>query len=54
MPDNLTISLPNLPNTIGHLAGGAIGGGWAARFVLNGVNVRLYDPAPNALDRVSQ
>ncbi|MER9071101.1 3-hydroxyacyl-CoA dehydrogenase NAD-binding domain-containing protein [Mesorhizobium sp. M0902] len=54
MPDTLTISLPNLPNTIGLLAGGAIGGGWAARFVLNGVNVRLYDPAPNALDRVSQ
>ena len=30
------------------LGGGVIGGGWAARFVLNGVDVRLYDPAPDA------
>ncbi|MDA9535760.1 hypothetical protein ACM41_05620 [Bradyrhizobium sp. CCBAU 21362] len=36
------------------MGGGVIGGGWAARFVLNGVDVRLYDPAPGALDRVQQ
>ena len=30
------------------LGGGVIGGGWAARFALNGVDVRLYDPDPNA------
>jgi carnitine 3-dehydrogenase len=28
------------------LGGGVIGAGWAARFVLNGWNVQLYDPAP--------
>jgi carnitine 3-dehydrogenase len=28
-----------------------IGAGWAARFVLNGCDVRLYDPAPEARDR---
>jgi len=36
------------PRTVGLLGGGVIGGGWAARFVLNGVDVRLYDPAPDA------
>ena len=30
------------------LGGGVIGGGWAARFLLNGIDVRLYDPAPDA------
>ena len=32
----------------GLLGGGVIGGGWAARFLLDGVDVRLYDPAPDA------
>ena len=32
------------------LGGGVIGAGWAARFVLNGCDVRLYDPAPEAAD----
>jgi carnitine 3-dehydrogenase / betainyl-CoA thioesterase len=30
------------------LGGGVIGGGWAARFLLNGVDVRVYDPDPRA------
>ena len=30
------------------LGGGVIGGGWAARFLLNGCDVRLYDPDPAA------
>lgn len=34
--------------TVGLLGGGVIGGGWAARFVLAGVDVRLYDPDPQA------
>ncbi len=33
---------------VGLLGGGVIGGGWAARFLLNGVDVRLYDPDPDA------
>ena len=28
------------------IGGGVIGGGWAARFLLMGHEVRLYDPAP--------
>jgi carnitine 3-dehydrogenase / betainyl-CoA thioesterase len=36
------------PGTVGLLGGGVIGAGWAARFLLNGVDVRLYDPDPQA------
>jgi len=36
------------PRAVGLLGGGVIGAGWAARFVLNGCDVRLYDPAPEA------
>ncbi|MGY3361766.1 3-hydroxyacyl-CoA dehydrogenase [Bradyrhizobium sp. GM0.4] len=33
---------------------GVIGGGWAARFMLNGVDVKLYDPAPDAAERLHE
>jgi carnitine 3-dehydrogenase len=33
---------------VGLLGGGVIGAGWAARFLLNGVDVTLYDPDPDA------
>lgn len=39
---------------VGLLGGGAVGSGWAARFLLNGVDVRLYDPAPSTAERVQQ
>jgi carnitine 3-dehydrogenase len=32
---------------VGLLGGGVIGAGWAARFLLNGVDVALYDPDPD-------
>ena len=37
-----------MAETVGLLGGGVIGGGWAARFALCGIDVRLYDPAPDA------
>jgi carnitine 3-dehydrogenase len=37
---------------VGLLGGGVIGAGWAARFALNGVDVRLYDPSPQAAQGV--
>ncbi|MGI8711927.1 MAG: carnitine 3-dehydrogenase [Solirubrobacteraceae bacterium] len=40
----------HLPRTVGLLGAGVIGGGWAARFLLAGVDVSLYDPAPGAGD----
>ncbi len=36
------------PRTAALLGGGVIGGGWAARLLLAGVDVRLYDPASDA------
>jgi carnitine 3-dehydrogenase len=36
------------------LGGGVIGGGWAARFLLNGLDVRLYDPDPEAAANVQE
>jgi carnitine 3-dehydrogenase len=39
---------------VGLLGGGVIGGGWAARFLLNGVDVRLFDPDPGAPAAVEQ
>jgi carnitine 3-dehydrogenase len=38
---------------VGLLGGGVIGGGWAARFLLNGVDVRLFDPDPLAAEKVA-
>ena len=38
----------------GLLGGGVIGGGWAARFMLNGVDVKLYDPDPEAPRKVAE
>src|SRR3954453_21035680 len=40
--------MANAPRAVALLGGGVIGGGWAARFALNGIDVRLYDPAPDA------
>jgi carnitine 3-dehydrogenase len=37
---------------VGLLGGGVIGAGWAARFLLNGVDVRLYDPASSSVEEV--
>ncbi len=39
---------------VGLLGGGVIGGGWAARFLLNGVDVQMYDPDPEAPRKVGE
>jgi 3-hydroxyacyl-CoA dehydrogenase/alpha-ketoglutarate-dependent taurine dioxygenase len=41
-------------STVGLLGGGVIGGGWAARFLLNGVDVKVFDPDPEAPRRVDE
>jgi carnitine 3-dehydrogenase len=41
-----------VPETVGLIGGGVIGGGWAARFVLHGLDVQVYDPSPEAERRV--
>ena len=45
--------IPGL-HTVGLLGGGVIGGGWAARFLLNGVDVKMYDPDPEAPRKVGE
>jgi carnitine 3-dehydrogenase len=42
------------PRLVGLLGGGVIGGGWAARFLLHGVDVRLFDPDPEAERKVTR
>ena len=39
---------------VGLLGGGVIGAGWAARFLLNGVDVQMYDPDPQAPRKVGE
>src|SRR3954453_15938542 len=43
-----------LPARAGLLGAGVIGSGWAARFLLHGVDVRLYDPDPEAPRKVGE
>ncbi len=49
----MSVSTSAKPGLVALLGGGVIGAGWAARFVLNGCDVRLYDPAPGAGDRAA-
>lgn len=41
-----------MPRVAAIIGGGAIGAGWAARFLLNGWDVRVFDPDPATPDRV--
>lgn len=45
--------IPGL-STVGLLGGGVIGSGWAARFLLNGVDVKMFDPDPEAPRKVGE
>ena len=36
------------------IGGGVIGGGWAARFLLNGIDVAICDPDPDAERKISE
>ena len=36
------------------IGGGVIGGGWAARFLLNGWDVAVYDPDPEAARKIGE
>jgi len=41
-----------MTNSAAIIGGGVIGGGWAARFALNGWTVRVYDPDPDAARKI--
>ncbi|NCM97354.1 MAG: carnitine 3-dehydrogenase, partial [Rhodobacterales bacterium] len=36
------------------IGGGVIGGGWAARFLLNGWDVAVFDPDPQAARKIAE
>jgi carnitine 3-dehydrogenase len=46
----VTSDAEHLPRRVGLLGAGVIGSGWAARFLLAGVDVCLFDPAPGSGD----
>ncbi|WP_321340697.1 carnitine 3-dehydrogenase [Breoghania sp.] len=41
-------------NVAAIVGGGVIGGGWAARFLLNGWDVRVFDPAPESRRQIGE
>lgn len=43
-----------MTKTAAILGGGVIGGGWAARFLLNGWDVRVFDPDPEAERKIGE
>lgn len=43
-----------MTRTASIIGGGVIGGGWAARFLLNGWNVRVFDPDPEAERKIGE
>lgn len=43
-----------MTKTAAIIGGGVIGGGWAARFLLNGWDVQVFDPDPQAERKISE
>ncbi|KPA21901.1 L-carnitine dehydrogenase [Shimia sp. SK013] len=43
-----------MTKTAAIIGGGVIGGGWAARFLLNGWDVRVFDPDPEAQRKIGE
>ncbi|APE44113.1 carnitine 3-dehydrogenase [Sulfitobacter alexandrii] len=43
-----------MTGTVAIIGGGVIGGGWAARFALNGWTVRVHDPDPQAERKIGE
>ncbi|MCP5087183.1 MAG: carnitine 3-dehydrogenase [Rhodobacteraceae bacterium] len=43
-----------MTNTAAIIGGGVIGGGWAARFLLNGWDVRVFDPDPEVERKIGE
>lgn len=43
-----------MTKTAAIIGGGVIGGGWAARFVLNGWDVQIFDPDPQAERKIAE
>ncbi len=44
----------DIPQIAAVIGGGVIGGGWAARFILNGWTVQIFDPDPDSTRKISE
>ena len=42
------------PGPVAVIGAGVIGGGWTARFLLNGIDVKIHDPNPEAGRRLRE
>lgn len=51
--DRIQKGIGKMTKTAAIIGGGVIGGGWAARFLLNGWNVCIFDPAPDAGQKIA-
>ncbi|WP_442869568.1 3-hydroxyacyl-CoA dehydrogenase NAD-binding domain-containing protein [Bradyrhizobium sp. CCBAU 11386] len=54
MSESSTSMSERVPRAVGVLGTGVIGSGWAARFILNGIDVKVYGRSPGALERVQE
>lgn len=52
--ENSTNHSVSIPATFAVIGGGVIGGGWVARFLVMGCNVKVYDPDPQAERKINQ
>ncbi|HAT28366.1 MAG TPA: hypothetical protein DCS89_15215, partial [Gammaproteobacteria bacterium] len=43
-----------MTQTAAIIGGGVIGGGWAARFLLSGWDVNIFDPDPEAERKIDE
>ena len=50
----ITEQRTDFPQIAAVIGGGVIGGGWAARFILNGWKVQIFDPDPDAPRKISE
>ena len=51
---SLSATVPGSRDAAAIIGGGVIGGGWAARFLLSGWNVRVFDPDPQARRKIEE
>ena len=42
------------PEIVAIIGAGALGAGWAARLIENAIAVKIYDPSPEAEDRLAR
>lgn len=50
----MTLESRHSPSKAAIIGGGVIGGGWAARFLLNGWTVAVFDTAPDAARKINE